>query len=673
MSDIIVSEFSLSEDIKVSDDFYNHVNKNWINENPIPDDKNRWGTFDQLREKNKNRMEKIFTNIIENNDKLTEKQSKEFSTVDAKEFELLENLHSSNKNINPINYSEELNTFVMTIFNSKDKDELKENLFNIFTLNGLQLPINFEVSPDLNDSDINILHVESSGLGLPDRDYYLSDKKKDIYEKYKIFMKKYLSLFMSISNDNIEKILLFEKKLAEASFTNLEKRNPSNMDNPTTYNNLIKNFKHLGLSNFNDFITEQKFFTGKKLKKINIINVKFLYKYEEIFENSSLTDLVHYFMWLFLLQVGSYLNENVIEEKFNFYGKIMGGAKKNTERSERVIEIESSLLGDILSKIYVEIYFSESSKKRALQLVKNVKSEFRKRLLNNNWMTENTREKALNKLDSMEVKIGYPDKFKDYSMLYDSIQKENSYLKNCLICKNFLFYDELKEIYLEKDKLKWFMNSFDINAYYSPQYNEIVFPAGILQKPFFSNEYPDSLNYGGIGVVIGHEITHGFDDQGRKFDKNGDLKNWYEEEDILNFKKLTDKLKNEFSNFTMMGINLNGELTLGENIADLGGVSISLDSLKKILKEEIDNESSTSSSYHDDYDDSIKEFFYNYARVWRINIRNEELKKRLQTDPHSPGLWRVNGILPNIEDFNRVFDINDGKLYKNTCDRINIW
>lgn len=648
-----LSEFNFSENYDIENDFYNYVNEKWISNNKIPEDKNRWGTFDVLREESRNNVRKLVEDISINNESSD-------NILNSNEKDILTNLHFSSKNIESFDYKFLLNDFVQKIYNSENKEDLINNVFDVFTVNGINTPVYFDVSPDLKNSNINGLHIEAGGLGLPDKDYYFSKQKKDILDDYRKFMKNYLSLFMEVNDQMLDRIFNIEKELAESTYSNVEKRDPTKLDNETTFNNLNKNFKYLGLNKLNNYIKSQDFFTGKVLKKVNVCNVKFIKKYEYLVENLQLNDLIHYFLWMFLLKVGSFLNENVIEVIYNFYHKRLGGAIKITERWERVIDIESDLIGEIIGKIYVSNYFPEKSKKRALELVFNVKKEFRNRLIENSWMGDKTKKNAIDKLDKMNVKIGYPDKFKDYTLLYGKLSKDNSFLKNCLICKEFLFYDDLKNIYEEKDKSKWFMNVFDVNAYYSPQYNEIVFPAAILQKPFFSDDYPDSLNYGGIGVVIGHEITHGFDDQGRKFDKDGNLNNWYEQTDILTFNNITARLKKQFSNYYILNIAINGELTLGENIADLGGVSISLNSLKKITNS---NQIKT----------VLQEFFYNYARVWRINVRDEESKRRLQTDPHSPGIWRVNGILTNIDEFYSVFDIKGGDLYKNITDRVTIW
>lgn len=647
-------EFALSNQYNPGDDFYNYVNSKWLQDNPIPKDKTRWGTFDVLRDTTRDRVKNILRNINYN------------SSISASELDLLINLELSNKNINNDHFKYYLNKIIVKLFTSKTKEELIKNVFEIFTLNGLSTPISFSVEPDFEDSNINILNIDTGGLGLPSRDYYVNTDKESIelLKKYRNFMSKYLDIFIDISDESIDRILEFEKLLANITYTNVEKRDPEKLNNPTTYNNLINNFKYLGLNELSEWLNKQEFFNGKILKKVNVSNIKFIMKYEEIIKNTELNDLIHYFIWQFLLKVAPYLSEEIIETKFEFYGKILSGAKENEDREDRIVDIESMLLGDIIGKIYINKYFSKNSKKMVRRLVKDIINEFRNRLEVNEWMGDVTKKNAIEKLNSMNFKIGYPEKFKDYSLLFNKLSKENSFIENCLLCYNFEFIKEFSELYNDRDSSKWFMNVFDINAYYSPQFNEIVFPAGILQEPFFSENYDFPLNFGGIGVVIGHEITHGFDDQGRKYDKFGNLKNWYEDKDIISFNKQTQELSKQFYNYKILDLPINGDLTLGENIADLGGVSILLSIVKKIL----------SRSSRKKYIDSIKRFFYNYARVWRINIRDEEIKKRLLIDPHSPGLWRVNGILPNIDDFYEIFNIsNKNALYIDPNDRVNIW
>lgn len=662
--------FDLSNEYKPGQDFYLHVNKKWLDSNKIPSEENRWGTFDVLREKSKKDVNSLLNEVCNCfNSKLFSKKSffNIKPIIKVEEIELLKNLHLSSRNYSKNNYSEYLKNILLKLYSSKTKEELVSNVFENLTLNGLNGPVEFSAFPDMEDSDINILHLDYGGLGLPDKSYYFDNEKKDILDEYKKFMKKYLLLFRNdITDQNINDIFEFEKRLAYKSYSNVEKRDPNNLNNPTDYNNLISQFKFIGLNEFNKYISKQPFFKGKKLDKINVSNVRFLKEYENLFTNTNLNILIDYFIWIFLMQVGSYLNEDVCKTRFDFYGSVMGGTKKINERWERVVDLESNLLGDIISKIYVKVYFSEESKVKAYELVNLVKDKFKDRLIKNEWMSNKTKKNAVLKLDNMNLKMGYPDKFINYEIIYGKLDSKNSFLKNSLICKKFLFFEDIRYLYLPKDKDKWFMNAFEINAYYSPSYNEIVFPSGILQEPFFSKDYDLPLNLGGIGVVIGHEITHGFDDQGRKFDKKGDLENWYEEVDIIKFKEKTKVLRDQFSNFKLLNTYINGDLTLGENIADLGGVTIAVDILNDLMKNNNISE--------ENQNKLLKKLFYNYAKIWRQNIRNKELKKRIQIDPHSPAVWRVNGILPNINEFYNVFGISEkDMLFIKEKNRAIIW
>ena len=326
---------------------------------------------------------------------------------------------------------------------------------------------------------------------------------------------------------------------------------------------------------------------------------------------------------------------------------------------ERSLINTQNQLGFLIGQQFIKKHFSETAKHIALDLVKYIKQYLNQRIKVLDWMSESTKLKALEKLDKMNIKIGYPDKWREYK---SNIQPEFSYLKNNLYCNmddHQYIYDKL---YKPVDKTEWEMFPQEVNAYYHPSVNEIVFPAGILQPPFFSEKYDMAMNFGGIGSVIGHEITHAFDDQGCKFDSNGDLKNWWTELDYENYKKKTDLIKNQFNNYSINGMKLNGELTLGENIADLGGVSIALQAMKQYLKE--------NPSHNIEYNNlsPIQRFFINYAIIWRGHYREEEIKNRLLTDPHSPPIFRVNGIIKHIDEFHNSFNISN--KYEN---RLKIW
>lgn len=352
--------------------------------------------------------------------------------------------------------------------------------------------------------------------------------------------------------------------------------------------------------------------------------------------------------------MGTYISEKAEETLFNFYGKTLSGMKAMQPLWKRAINVVESNMSMILGKMYVARYFDEIKKQNMLTLVSYVMDEFRNRLKSNEWMTDSTKTKALEKLHKMNIKVGYPDKWIDYSDL--QVSESNNYFQNILACFRMDFLLEVKDIYKQVDKSKWFMSPYEINAYYSPEFNEIVFPAGILQEPFFGDDM--ARNFGGIGCIVGHEITHGFDDMGRMFDADGNLKDWWHEEDSVKYKEKTDILREMYDNLTIEGEKVNGSLTLGENIADLGGVEISFSAMRNYFG----NNNSDSS------------FFYNYANIWRCKIRKEEIIKRLTSDPHSPACFRVNTILSNVDAFYDTFNISSNtNLWLEPSKRARIW
>ena len=371
--------FNLSDKYKPGENFYLHVNKKWIDNNPIPDAEKRWSIFDILREKSKKDVNGLLNEVTNCfNSKLLSKKSffNDKPKIKEEEIELIRSLHISSRNSSEDKYSSQLKNMLSIIYNSKTKENLVNNIFNILNANGLEGPVVFRSYLDFENSNLNILHISYGGLGLPDRSYYFDDDKKDIVIEYKKFLKKYLMLFRNdITDEIISNIYEFEKKLAENCYTNIEKRDPNNCNNPTDYNNLISQFKFIGLKELANYLSKESFFQGKKLDKINVYNVKFLKSYENLFATTDLKILIDYYIWIFLLQVGSYLDENVNNIIYGFYGCILGGSNKMTERWERIVDIESKFLGNILSKIYVKAYFSEESKKKSYELINLIKDK----------------------------------------------------------------------------------------------------------------------------------------------------------------------------------------------------------------------------------------------------------------------------------------------------------
>ena len=636
---------SLCNETLPSDDFYKYVNNSWIKDNPIPDDFQRWSIFNILNEQNRDKVKKLL-------DELTYSTNKEFNSL-----KVLYNQGLNIEEINSISCRDYLKDLIIKLNKTNNKDELLNLIFKLFTIYGLDTPFAFSVYSDLENSEYNILHLSSGGLGLPDRDYYFDDDKSEIRLNYKNYMRKYCDLFdLKI---NLDEVYNFESEIAKVTLTRVEKRDPDLLNNPISFDELNKNYPSIPL---------EKLFNHLKINpdKINVRNIKFIKRYQELWENTDLNILKNYYSWILVSSLSSYINEEASKVKFDFYGKILSGTPDMLPRWKRVISNCNSKLGVIIGKLFVKTHFPKESKIKALNLVKYVKEELRRRLMTNDWMENTTKEKALEKLSKMNVKIGYPDKPKDYSKLILSLKK--SYLENNLLCLKFLIELNWSKLYKSKDRDEWFMDPQNVNAYYSPTNNEIVFPAGILQKPFFDNTYDAPLNFGGIGSVIGHEITHGFDDKGRKFDSSGNLNDWWTENDAIEYTNKVKRLRDQYANYKIEGKNLNGDLTLGENIADLGGVSISYYSLISYLKDNV-NENKIFEGYTPQ-----QRFFLNYAKIWRCNTRREEILKRIVTDPHSPPVYRVNGVVTNLKEFYDAFNVKKGDgLWKDKNDRISIW
>jgi len=616
--------------------FYMWVNEDWIKNNPIPANHQRWGSFSELDLEIKHKIKKILEETDDSNTSLKKLQILYRQGLD---------IESRKKTI------EEVKKLLEPIQQSTTIDDLLKVVIDYQISFGLSSPVNFLVSNDFENSNFNILHLTAGGLGLPDRDYYFSDSHKTEREEYKLFISKYINLFnLNLSVDNIYKL---EESFAKYSYSNVQRRIPEIQNNPTNINKILEDYPR--------FTFVKMLFDKLNIvpQKINLNNPKFFKNIDNLLSSIDLQTWKDFYIYKFLISVNSFLSEDVEIIYFNFYSKILSGTKEMHSVWERSLINTQNQLGFLIGQQFIKKHFSKTAKHIALDLVKNIKKYLNQRINVLDWMSEPTKIKALEKLDKMNIKIGYPDKWREYKL---NIQPEFSYLKNNLYCNMDDHQYTFDKLYKPIDKSEWEMFPQEVNAYYHPLTNEIVFPAGILQPPFFSEEYDMATNFGGIGTVIGHEITHAFDDQGCKFDSNGDLKNWWTESDYENYKKKTDLIKNQFNNYTINNMKLNGELTLGENIADLGGVSIALQSMKQFLQE--------NPSHNIVYNNLTppQRFFINYAIIWRGHYREEEIKNRLLTDPHSPPIFRVNGIIKNIDDFYNSFNISN--KYEN---RLKIW
>jgi predicted metalloendopeptidase len=612
-------EFDLSKEHKLEDNFYKHVNDNWEKNNPIPADLKSWGSFNILTENTTN----ILIELLERN---PETKPGMLYSMGLKD-----------------NNSYLLNNILCEIDECVDSKSLFDKIYEFELLFGVNNPVNYSIEPDYDDSNMNILHIYPGGLGLPDKEYYIDSKHEYIRTMYIEFIKDYSTLFNF--NFDANGIYNLEKELASKTMTKIEKRNPKLQNNKRDIETFLLNCSNLS------FIRK----LVKNNVNINITQPNYFVHLNSIINSIDVNRWKEFFKFRIMVDFHSYLSEDIQQAYFNFYGKVMYGMKEMKSRKKRSLQNVQNLMGELLGDMYRKEYFKNEDRESALILVKYIKDEVKHILENNSWMEKQTKEKALEKLEKMHIKIGYSDKlYKDYDRLI--LSNDKSYLENILSCRYFNIKYLLKEMNKKVNKEKWEMPSYTVNAYYSPNYNDIVFPAGILQSPFFSSSVDMVYNFGGIGAVIGHEITHGFDDMGCMFDGDGNLKNWWTDKDTQKYKEITQKIKEQYDN-----IGVNGALTLGENIADIGGIYISLRAYLRYCKENT-------------MEIRLDRFFMNYANIWKSNMSPEAKETQLNMDPHSPPSHRVNMVVKNIDEYYDTFNIKENMhMYMSHDKRANIW
>ena len=620
------------------DDLYNYVNSKWLSETTIPCDKTSWGTFSILGEKNMKILKKIVTNTKNTKFKILYDQGMDITRLNKLKH-------------NP------LSQYLSYI----DTETNFTKLISTLHILGVDPFFNVGEIADKDDSDYTRLGFSQSGLGLPNKLYYFDKDKKEIRSKYRKYIAKHLLLFNFDKSKipyMVKYIYSFEKQLAKISVAPVDMRDVTKMYNEFNVKKLTKinskidwlyYLKTIGIQKVEKrhFYIHNKEYFRKLSKLMNIKNIKL------------------YLKWILINSFSSYLSYPIYLNKFKFYGKILNGQQKPYPLWEKNISIVNSNLGDELGKVYIQKMYNNKKKALITDMINNIKCVYKKRISQLDWMSSQTKKKALLKLQKMSFKIGYPDKWEDFSKL--NITRENSYIQNIINCNKFHYLNDIKKCYKKRDKTDWEMYPQTVNAYYHPLYNEMVFPAAIFQSPFF-DENKMELSYGGIGSVIAHEITHGFDDKGSLYDENGSLKNWWSKDDRSKFNKKTDKIVKQFNKYELYGTNINGELTQGENIADLGGLTISFYALQEFLKKQIPDISESK------LNNLNKRFFYNYAKLWRNKTTKEAMLIRINTDPHSPSIFRVNGIISNFDQFYKTFNVTSKhKLYKPEKDRVVIW
>lgn len=644
---------NMDTSVEPGDDFFRYVNGSWMKANPIPPEYTQYGAFHVLYDQNQENLKKLVMEVSADT-------SAKPGSVNKKIRDFynsgMDSTHIDELGIGAI--EDELDA----ILSLTNKDNLAMQVSNMHK-SGINPFFFFYVSADQFNSSMNIVNFYQGGLGLPDVDYYTNPDERS--QKLRADYIDHLTKMFLLSGEDetsahnsAKAILNIETALANISKTRLERRIPEENFHKVTLDELAD------LSPSFDWQTYFTSFGIAEPGEINIGQKEFIAGISQVIDQYSVDDWKVYLKWNLLDASASYLSSDFDKQNFEFFGKVLSGQQEQKPRWKRVLGTTSSGLGEAIGQIYVEKYFPPESKQRMDQLVENLRISFAGRIKNLDWMSNTTKQEALAKLNAITVKIGYPDKWKDYSVMK---VWAGHYLKNVRSAKQFEFNRDLKKIGMPVDKTEWGMTPQTVNAYYNPTNNEIVFPAGILQPPFFNKDADDAVNYGAIGVVIGHEMTHGFDDRGRKYDKEGNMNDWWTESDAERFEEQTKMLSVQYDQYKMLdSLHVDGALTMGENIADLGGLNISYDAYQMSLN---GGQPETIDGFNAD-----QRFFMGYAQVWRANIRDKELMRRLKEDVHSPGEARVNIPIFNIEVFNTAFQIKpENKLFVPDSKRAYIW
>ena len=634
-------------------DFYEYACGGWIKNNPLKPEYARFGTFDQLLENNQEQLRVL----IEELSATPHEAGSVAGKIGALSAMGLDSTKLNADGVAPI--KEEL-AAINALATKSDVSKMvatlhKEGMAPFFAL---------FVDADEKNSAMNIVQLYQAGIGMGDRDYYLledegSAKMRDAYRAY---INKLFTLAGSSpeqADAAVDAVMKIEKAIAEISYGREDLR-----DSQKNYNKLAyEDFKQIESPLDWDVYFESMGLAG--LKELDAKQINFYKDMNKALQNTTVDEQKYYLAFNLLSAAAPYLSDDFVDADFEFYGKVMSGKQEQQPRWKRSLNTVNGALGEAVGEMYVEKYFPASSKEKMLTLVGNLQTALSERINGLEWMSDTTKAKAQEKLAAFTVKIGYPDKWRDYSGLEI---KDDSYWANVRRSNIFDMAYQLADVDKPVDKSRWHMNPQTVNAYYNPTTNEICFPAAILQPPFFNPDADDAVNYGAIGVVIGHEMTHGFDDQGRNYDKDGNLIDWWTAEDAVRFKERADKLVDQYDQIIVIDtLHANGRFTLGENIADHGGLLVAhqayLNSLKgKETPAPIDGFTNE------------QRFFMGYATLWGQNIRPEEIRRRTKIDPHSLGKWRVNAALRNIAPFYAAFDIKEGDpMFMAPADRVVIW
>ena len=647
---------NLDKTTNPTEDFYKFATGGWQKNNPLPAAYSRFGSFDQLQEDNNKRINAILSDLLKKNYKAgtTEYKLSEFYKLS------MDSVRRNEEGVRP----------VMPILNEMEAAKTLADLRKVqlnHPVAGYGIPLGYGFGADEKNAKMNILQISQGGLTLGLKEYYLDNDAatKTIRDAYKQHIVKVFKLFgfdEAAATAKRDAIMRFETSVALISKNRTELRDVEANYNKTTLEAFKTDYPNIPLEE----MANAEGIKSEYLKDIVVGQPTFLAGVDKLLSVLTADDLRAIMEWDAILSAASYLSDDIQAANFEFFGKVMRGRQEDYPRWKRATNQVESQMGEALGKMYCERYFPASSKKRMEQLVKNLQIALGERIKAQDWMSDSTKQAALDKLASFYVKIGYPNAWKDLSAL--NIDPAKSYYENVQACREF--WDKF---YIEKnagkpvDREEWFMTPQTVNAYYNPTTNEICFPAGILQYPFFDPKSDDAFNYGAIGVVIGHEMTHGFDDQGRHYDKEGNMTDWWTESDGKNFVERTSKYADFFSKIKVLpDLNANGELTLGENLADHGGLQVAYTAYKNATK---DKPLKAKDGFTAD-----QRFFLAYSGVWAANITEAEIRNRTKSDPHSLGKWRVNGALPHINAWYEAFNVKESdKMFIPESERLQLW
>ena len=641
----------INQKIKPTEDFFLFANGKWIEKNKIPASESRWGSFNELEQNNKSKLKAILIAAQKN---LGTKGSQNQLLGDY--YQAYMDMATRNKQ-----GFDEIKPDLDLINNIASMQEISA-IVAVQHLNGISSLFNFGIDQDLKNINENVAYLSQGGIGLPNCEYYLQENKKPILNAYKEYVSKVFQKFgysLEESTKNAQILIDFETKLAKSMLTPAEQRIPEN-----TYNKMNKKAT---FNLFGDFPIAS-YFEKLNLDAFDSVVIgtpKFVETIANLYSQEDLTNWKIYLTWNVMNSYIGHLGEEFIDLRFDFYGRTLSGKKERKPLDESCIEeITRIEIGELLGKAFVEKHFSKKAQDRVNSMVDNLLVVFKQRIGNLDWMSDITKKQALIKLGSIGRKLGFPSKWEDYSSLNFS---SKSYMKNVREMNRYSMRKNLSQLNKPIDKEKWGMPAHMVNAYYHPLLNEIAFPAGIMQAPFFDENAEDAVNYGRIGMVIGHEFTHGFDDMGSKFAADGSFRNWWTDEDRKLFEEKTKMLGETFSGFCPIeGHCVNPDLTMGENIADLGGLTMAYHAYK--LTQEC-----TTGIKRDGYSPEQR-FFISYAQLWKIKYTDAEMKNRIANDPHSPGMYRVNGPLMNCPEFFEAFAVKEGDKMRNAGKKVaRIW